>query len=67
MFLVNAGATKRLKANKGTHKTLSMVINFESLTMPMCMTGTSRPLGSLTLYKNMVLQIIWSKAPISMI
>jgi hypothetical protein len=35
--------------------------------MPMCMTGTSRPLGSLTLYKNMVLQIIWSKAPISMI
>jgi hypothetical protein len=40
-FLVNVGADRRLKVNEGTHKTFSRVINVESLTVPMCVTGTS--------------------------
>ena len=52
MFLVSVREEKKLKANKRTHKTFLRVINLESLTAPMCVTGTSRPLGSLTLYNT---------------
>jgi hypothetical protein len=49
MLLVNVGEERRLKVKEGMHKTFSRVIKFESLTVPMCVTGISYPFGSLTL------------------
>jgi DNA-binding phage protein len=65
----------RLKEKDGTYRTFVRISVEDNLTVPICVTGTKFPFGSLTsleteaitVVNNEKEQIIWSVAPVSMI
>jgi hypothetical protein len=65
----------RLKVKEGTHKTSVNVRLAEMTTVPVCVTGTTKPFGSLKNVETTAVivvkrdgqLIIWSVAPVSII